>query len=287
LRTVVVSAADRGYFNLLKGLVLSLKDFESSRALPVAVLDGGLDEEQRRWLDAAGVAIHAVDLAPLPPRADGRRVISPTQRLRPRLPDVIPGYDVYLYMDADLWVQTDDAVAVYLRGAGAGSMVVTPEVHTAFRAMYRVREFDLKLAAYERLLDKATARRLAPLPTINCGCFALKATAPHWRLWQRTLERIMARDDFFYGEQIALNHVLYDQGDAAPSLFLSAYFNWVCHQALPAVDHRSGRLCDPLPPFVPLGVVHLTNKTKNGEVVLHRTDGSRVRRSLRYRSGDY
>ena len=93
VRTVVVTAADRGYFDLLRGLVLSLRDFPASADLPIAVLDAGLDEPQRAWLDEAGASLHPVDLPPLPERADGVRVISPSQRLRPHLPDVVPGFD--------------------------------------------------------------------------------------------------------------------------------------------------------------------------------------------------
>jgi hypothetical protein len=97
----------------------------------------------------------------------------------------------------------------------------------------------------------------------------------------------MERDSFFYGEQIALNHVLYEQADDAPSLFLPPHFNWVCHQALPAIDPATGQLCDPLPPFQPLGIVHLTSATKNGARELHSIDGTRLHRSLRYRAGEY
>lgn len=287
MRSVVVTAADSGYFDLLRGLVLSLRAFPALAGLPVAVLDAGLDDTQRAWLDEAGASLHPVDLEPLPPRDDGVRVISPSQLLRPHLPDVVPGYDVYIYMDADIWVQTADALTSYRRVAAAGSMVIVPEVHTAFPSMYRVREFDLKTATYKRLFDRDTVRKLAFRPTINCGCFALAATAPHWRLWAGALEDIVARDNFFYAEQIALNLVLYDNAAQAPSLFLPPHFNWICHQALPAIEHRGGLLCDPLPPFQPLAIVHLTGNTKNGVRQLARTDGTRVERSLRYRAGDY
>ena len=48
----VVSGADAAYFDLLEGLVLSLKAGPFGRTLPISILDLGLDAAQRRWLEA-------------------------------------------------------------------------------------------------------------------------------------------------------------------------------------------------------------------------------------------
>jgi len=44
----VVSAADATYFELLRELVISLRQGPLSRALAVSILDLGLDAEQKR-----------------------------------------------------------------------------------------------------------------------------------------------------------------------------------------------------------------------------------------------
>ena len=282
MRVTVVSAADSTYFPLLQGLVLSLKQHAATRELPIAVLDVGLSDVERVWLAGMRVDIRQARLPPLPPRRDGRPVLSVAQRLRPALPTLVPDYEILMWMDADLWVQLEWAVPVYLRAAESGAMAITPEVHVAYASLYGPRQLQGMFATYSKLFDREAAEQLSPNPTINSGCFALRADAPHWRLWHETLEAVLAKDDFYYAEQFALNHLLYRRARDAPARFLAAGCNWICHQALPMVSHRDGRLCEPVPPFAPLGIVHLTVHAKDGEHRLATTDGQSVTRSLRY-----
>ena len=288
----VVSAADSGYFHLLQGLVLSLKAQRSSAELPVTVLDVGLAEAECAWLEAQGVARIAVAriaerLPPLPERADGKPKLSLAQRLRPHIPDLVPGHALYLWMDADLWLQREGVIPIYLKAAEQGRMAIVPEIHLAYPSLFSQRQYAGMFKTYEQLFDRATAQALAQNPTINSGCFALAASAPHWRLWAETLEGLLRRDSFYYAEQFALNHVLYSRGKEAPSRFLPAGFNWICHQALPVLDAKTGLLLEPAPPYPPLGIVHLTVGAKAGERELRAADGGRVKRSLKYRAGNY
>lgn len=282
MRVTVVSAADSGYFPLLQGLILSLQSHAATRPLPVTVLDVGLSDAERVWLASHKAEVRPVKLPPLPPREDGRPAVTVAQRLRPSLPSLVPGFDMLMWMDADLWVQLDWVVPLYIRAALGGAMAIVPEVHVAYPSLYGARQLRGMHATYRRLFDQATADALAPNPTINSGCFALMANAPHWRLWAETLDAVLAKDSFYYAEQFALNHLLYTRPQEAPARFLPAACNWICHQALPVIDHRNGRFCDPVPPFPPLGIVHLTVHAKDGEHAMKTTDGKPVTRSLRY-----
>lgn len=284
---VIVSAADEKYHHLLLGLVLSLRALPASREMAVVALDVGMTAAQREALAALGVTCVAASLEPLPPRADGRPPLSVAQRLRPQIPRLVPGYGTYLWMDADLWVQRDWVVPLFLRAAGRGAMAIVPEVHVAYPSLYGASQLRAHFATWRRLFDQQTAEALARNPTINSGLFALRGDAPHWDLWAGTLQAILARDDTYYGEQLALNHLLYTRPREAPARFLAASCNWICHQALPVVDHQSGLLCDPVPPYPVLGAVHLTVGAKEGEKSLRATDGGQVTRSLKYRGGAY
>lgn len=292
MRATIVSAADSGYYHLLKGLVLSLRAQSSSKSLPITVLDVGLSEDECAWLEGEGVervetARLAEHLPPLPQREDGRPVLSLAQRLRPHIPDLVSGADIYLWMDADLWVQSEGVVPLYLKAAQQGRMAIVPELHLAYPSLFSAKQYRGMFQTYENLFDRETAKALAQNPTINSGCFALAAEAPHWRIWAETLETALRRDSFYYAEQFALNHMLYTRRKEAPSLFLSAGYNWICHQALPLFDAKSERLLEPTPPYPPLGIVHLTVGAKSGEKELRATDGTRVKRSLKYRGGAY
>jgi hypothetical protein len=288
----VVSAADSGYYHLLKGLVLSLRAQPGSARLPITVLDVGLAPDEVAWLERercelVGVDRIAATLPPLPDRNDGKPKLSLAQRLRPHIPALVPGRKIYLWMDADLWLQRDGVLSYYLKAAERGRCAIVPEMHVAYPSMFSAGQYGGMFKTYERLFDRETAKALAQNPTLNSGCFALAADAPHWKLWADTLEALLRRDTFYYGEQFALNHVLYARKKEAPSLFLPAGFNWICHQALPVVDHKTGLLLEPTPPHGALGIVHLTVGAKSGEKALRSTDGGSVTRSLKFNGGDY
>lgn len=288
----VVSAADSGYYHLLQGLVLSVRAQPGSAQLPITVLDVGLAADEIAWLErerceVIGVARIGERLPPLPERQDGKPQLSLAQRLRPHIPDLVPGREIYLWMDADLWLQRDGVLLYYLKAAERGRIAIVPEMHVAYPSMFSAGQYGGMFKTYEKLFDRETAKALAQNPTINSGCFALAAKAPHWRLWAETLERLLRRDNFYYAEQFALNQVLYARRKEAPSTFLPAGFNWICHQALPVVDGKSGLLLEPTPPHAPLGIVHLTVGAKAGEKELRSTAGGTVKRSLRFRGGAY
>lgn len=285
MKSVIVSAAGGGDFHRLQGLILSLKDYPASRDLPVTVLDLGLAEAQRAWLEERRVALRPAGLAPLPPRADGLPAVSAAERLRPSLPALVPGFELYLWMDPGLWVQQEGMVPMYLKGGATGLMAITPQVHVSYADTYGARPLQARFKTYERLFDRKVAELLAPNPTISAGCFALKAGAPHWALWDKALTAVLAKDNFAGAGELALNYVLYGFGAEARSLFLPATANWICAQSLPLIDSRTRRLCEPVPPFLPIGI--LNPPPGAGETELRVTDGGRQKRSLSYRAGSY
>lgn len=287
MRAVAISAADSKYFHLLQGLVLSLAEQAKGLDLPLVVLDVGLTEAERSWLAQQGVGIKAIEglKAPPAPGPDGKPKLSAAQRLRPFLPQLVPGYELYLWIDADIWLQSPQVLPLFIRSAAAGGIAIVPEVHVAYRSLYggaHARGMYGQLATF---FDKETAEAMAFNPTINSGFFGLRADQPHWRQWAETLTQLSAKTDFYYSEQIALNHVIYRQG--AKARFLPAWCNWICHQALPVLEVKSGQLLDPTPPHAPLGAIHLTVSAKAGEFELLGSDGARHRRTLKYRAGNY
>src|SRR5262249_20785267 len=131
---------------------------------------------------------------------------------RPFLPRYFPGFDLYLWIDGDCWIQQGDAIALYLAAARGGALAVAPEIHRSRRA-YRVAwpEFSaVNGAAFEACFDKATADRLVRYPLINAGVFALEVDAPHWRGWAELLREALQRSTNMT-DQIALNVLVYDR----------------------------------------------------------------------------
>ena len=48
---IIVSGADSGYFELLQGCILSIRDKPEGANVALGVLDVGLSEAEHRWLE--------------------------------------------------------------------------------------------------------------------------------------------------------------------------------------------------------------------------------------------
>ena len=184
-RMLIVSGADRGYFPLLRDTVLSVRAQRPEAS--IGILDVGLEPEQRQWL-AARVA-HLVrpgwdiDFPQRDHTPEGRKA----QFARPFLPRHFPGYEIYLWIDADAWLQDWRAIELYVAAAGRDKLAITPEIDRAYKRHYkRPKLFGWTLAwkNYREAFGWRVADRLGRNPMVNCGVFALHRDAPHWEAWR-------------------------------------------------------------------------------------------------------
>jgi len=234
---------------------------DARRVLALGVLDCGLTEDQRAWCrNRDAVLVEPGWDFDFPGRArlkDGYKALT----ARPFLPRYFPGFDLYLWIDGDCWVQQGDALDLFLRAARTGKLAVAPEIHRSMRHYYHAwTEFStINGAAYERGFGRELAERLIRYPLINAGVFALKADAPHWRGWAEVLGEALQRSTDMT-DQIALNVMVYDHGYACEPL--PSRCNWPVHHATPAWDAERSLFVEPAMPYDPLGILHLTIYTK-------------------------
>jgi hypothetical protein len=279
---LIVSGADSGYFPLLRDLVLSIKVLRADA--PIGILDVGLLPDQRKWL-----AQHVAHLV-----TPGWDIVFPGQAqtpearkaqfARPFLPRHFPGYETYLWIDADAWVQDWRIVRLYVEAARGGKLAIVPEIDRAYKRHYkRPKWFGLTLTwkNYREAFGWRVADRLGRNPMVNCGVFALRADAPHWHIWGRIIERVAQRTRFFFVEQTALNYAIF--AEHLPVDFLPAYCNWMPGDAAPAFDAQRGLFVEPFSPHEVIGIMHLAGPDQKMHVFrLNRLDGGFVETSLRY-----
>jgi len=279
---IICSAADSGYFPLLRDAVQSVRALHSE--VSIGVLDLGLLPDQLEWLAATRVRI-------VQPGWDvefpGRESVPQTfkaQVARPFLPKHFPTYDMYFWLDADAWLQDWRAVELYLSAAGRDRLAITLEIDRAYKRHYkRPKLFGLTLAwkCYREAFGWRVADRLGRNPIANVGVFALHRDAPHWAHWARVMTRVLQRTRFFFAEQIALNYAIF--GDKLPANFLPAYCNWAVGDAAPAFDAARGLFVEPHAPHEVIGVVHLAGAEQKNKIFrLDRLDGGAVETSLRF-----
>lgn len=229
--------------------------------MALGVLDCGLTEAQRGWCVGQGASL-------VVPRWDfefpGRDRLKDGYKAltaRPFLPRYFPGFEVYVWIDGDCWVQQGDALALFVAAARTGALAVAPEIHRSMRHYHHAwTEFStVNGTAFESCFDRATAERLIRRPLINAGVFALAADAPHWVGWGDLLGEALQRSTNMT-DQVALNVLAYDRGyryEALPSRC-----NWPVHHATPFWDAGRELFVEPAMPYEPLGILHLTIYTK-------------------------
>lgn len=265
---------------LAKGLALSLLE-----NLPPAswgarpdphFIDLGVSPASRAWLEEKGIHILGFcrdDFYPEgPARALARHVDA--QLLRPFLPRLIPGYDMYMWLDADIWIQERGAIqdCIDATGAATGNMVICPEFHYGY-VPFRDLDAMLRFLTHQlgMLYGEEAARASRKRPVLNSGLFALAGNSSLWEKWASELAMLLARPGIppqalHLAEQMALNRILYEEGRAT---FLDPIYNYAC--AASAVTRNArGKVVVGLPPFTPVKAPHLLAFSRYGDMYLEK-----------------
>lgn len=261
---IIITGADARYYPVALGLLDSLAAAPMRSDTVIGFCDFGLSPEQRDALVARGIIVRTVDWYIDFIAQDRWEQELPGFRsmiARPFMPEIFPGYGRYLWMDADTWVQSSDAIDVLFDAADAEGFAAVPELDRTY-LKYRA---DPRIWLAERecvrdCLDEDTAARLFLRPVVNSGVFAVRADAPHSAAWQKRLRAGLAGRSFHpaqkFIDQNTLNAALHLDG--LPFAALPAAFNWLVGQSHPAWDVNTKRFVSPALPHEPLHVLHLT-----------------------------
>src|SRR5262245_24477855 len=132
-RAILVTGSDSRYFPLMRGMILSVLAKPEGRHVDIGVLDCGLRSDEVAWCLGQGARL-------VEPRWDvsfgGGLTVEPSFRAmtaRPHLRRYFPGYETYLWLDADVWVQDWSAPRLFLEAAQLGDISIVPEMHRSYR----------------------------------------------------------------------------------------------------------------------------------------------------------
>jgi hypothetical protein len=278
--TILVTASNENYFPLLRGLLESIEK-NGDGSVDIGVLDVGLAAATSKQLAARGVRVVAppwdYKLASEPPG------FALAQTARPHLPKHFPGYDIYMWLDADTWIQDWNAVGFYTECARSHGFAVTPESDRSYWQILPDGEVPVvRYQMFRSCFQEAPARTLAAFPLINSGVFAAHAAAPHWQQWSELLGEILGRQGWtFYAEQNSLNVVIRNGMNAGlKTAFLPASYNWMCNVG--PVMHDGEAFTEPNPPYERLKILHLASGAGNGIHKVLTLDGHERHMSLRF-----
>jgi hypothetical protein len=282
---VIVSAADAPYYCLLADAVASVRDKAESAGVAYAVLDLGLTEYQRAEL--ARRDVNFVKPGWDYPQARSQPEWFKAMTARTYLPKWVPGFDIYVWLDADTWVQRWESIELLCKGAEKYGFAVVAEADRAYtdiEAVTKDRGEIISFQERERKLrvyfgDKAT--KLRRFPTLNCGVFAASARCPIWDAWPKLMDVALTNNprDVFFAEQTAMNVALLS--GAVRYARLPAKHNWLLSSAIPRVGPND-EIVHPDFPHEPLGIIHRTAHTKRSTFCLIDIDGRQTKVGLGY-----
>ena len=288
--------ADSKYFELLSELIDSIQRFEQSKEVGICILDAGLTEDQKLKLSQKVDDIKSAEWDIKVPafKVMGKEWLK-SQVSRAFLPKYFPGYEKYLWIDADAWVNKWEALDLYFKGSNANKLAIST---SADRSYGRVLRADWLIGSIAKVksqnykhakssgFSETVARKIALMPHLNIGVFCLNADAPHWVVWQKNLKQALSSGKIFGSEQVAMNIAIYV--DDLEIEILPAYCNWT-HIYRLKFDTVNNTLVEPYLPNHEIGIVHLAGKTsdvvrfnKNYLSEIKTLEGKIIKKSLRF-----
>jgi lipopolysaccharide biosynthesis glycosyltransferase len=289
-KTIVISACDQMYVYLANDLFASLRNVKFKNAFDVGLLDVGLDDNNRRYFESLGVRVIKAEADidyPSREHWESKRPGIRTLTARPFLRRYFPGYDLYIWLDADVWVQTPDAIdTIIIEAQKSQAIFIAPELDRCYSPFFEsVLIWEKYASWYQTNFPQQTAAAMTLKPMLNAGVFALLAQSPIWDAWRDMYTEALQRtsefnDHTFMADQLGLNILLYLKGMKFSAM--PAAFNWLTIFALPKLDRETNMLVEPLPPYRPISQIHLTRPQKNVVEKIQCTDGSWTERKLTF-----
>jgi len=282
-RVVAFSACSSAFFEYYLDLIESLDDVGLGGRMTHALFDLGLTPQQTEILNTRGVRILEPKW-PVDPPAHQSSITFFGLAAKAYLREALPGFDVYCWLDADMWVQTAEFWDPLIDNANKGLFSTVMEEDPGYQ---NNRQLQLWLLVnYRRGYGLPAALKLCSAPLINNAVAATRADAPHWSIWQSEYEQLVRRTQRLPGmDQLSLTATLYRRNQ--PVKLLPATYNWVCSRAIPLWDQKLQRFIAPDHPSGTsarrrqISVLHLTTPSRGKAFAVMDTDSlNRTRRYL-------
>jgi hypothetical protein len=292
-KVAIVSAGNDPYFYLLDGLIASLEDAKLPANFDLCVYDVGLTTQQIHNLASRNVTVVAPPWTlDFPSKAEPPRWFRAMTN-RPYLPKYFPGYETYVWIDADAWIQQPEGIHAAIEAARGGSVAIVTErfgrsiVYPVPNLFGGIKETAVSEAGVRRHLAKCYRQCFGPetehcaqQAIYNTGFFALRGDSPIWDQWVQYLRRGLQNKPHKLVEQQALNLGILE--GAIPATVLPNRYNWNITCMEPVYDAASRQLVDP-DDRKTLGLLHLTDIKHLHFVEIPSLSGRTVRLWLRYR----
>ena len=263
-KIALISGCDANYFPILREWIESIRRFPQSKEFDICILDAGLTDAQRLALKPLTSAIINPQWpCPLPEAKIKGHEFLKACVCRPFLNTIFPGYDIYIWMDADTWLQDWRSIDLLIEGAQRRRIALMAQVDRGYpragrikwigRWPWKVRNFYYSNAL--QAFDFKTAKTLLTRHVLQAGVFAIHKDAPHWTHWQKLILKALKKGNIFTAEQLTLGIMCHIDGLEAE--ILPAWAHWLC-EFKPLWDEDKNIFVEPFLPHEPIGILHLS-----------------------------
>ena len=293
----IVSASDAGYFPLLQNLLLSIAANVRRCDVVAGVVDLGLTRDQADWVrQHCDIYVNDVDwhfgwpcIAKLP---DHRKALA----ARPFLPRYFPGHETLIWIDADAWIQTREAVDLMIEAAADGKLAIVPELSRSYPSAVSRPKVKLLPGGFPRRAttwmrqtfkkrhDRALANETLFQAVYNSGVLAMRPDSVGWKAWEDSFRLQPVKRSADICDQTAINHAIYTH--RIPVHPLPARCNWIVDLAVPVWDQQAQCYCEPHLPRTPISILHLLGQSKDRKPVCLDVSGRPVDQDLRFHPTD-
>ena len=291
---IIISSSDSKYFLLVKELYLSLMKHNILNEYDFAVLNTGMNKNQIDYLRDNKIKVKdAIWNTKVPSYKILGRDHLKTQVARAFLPDYFENYKVYIWLDADLWINDLDSFLLYEKGALQNNLTITPQSDRAYFNNAKVEWFmnfptkvkTINFKNISKSVSKKLAKKYAFYSTLNAGAFAISDSDEIWKCFQKNINLAAKKGRIFGTDQVALALSVHE--DKIPTQFLPSYCNWMCEFHLPIFDEKINKFLEPYLPYHPIGLIHLAglDDIRNDKNVLSNIkniQGEVIQKSLRF-----
>lgn len=267
MKTIIITGANEAYRDLLIDLLDSLNFWHAPLSTAVGVLDVGLTSSTK--LAISKRVNHIVNPIWDMTIDETLKKTKPHLRCllaRPFLRDYFPGYDAYLWIDADAWVQEKYAIEWLFNASKHGAMGLIPSADRSYR--YHPSHIAWRRNNLFSYYGSEALEFYNFHPYYNAGVFSLPADSNHWKIWEYYFDQGLKKNGKLICDQAALNYSIWKEKLTVYPL--PALCNWLCQYSIPKFNVETNRFHEPYLPFRSIGILHMASKTKRFQFKIQR-----------------
>lgn len=275
-KNLIINGCDSAFYSFMESSLDSLVRLGLDKNADIAILDLGLTHAQVATLTKRGFKVKKPKWS-FAIAKENRKEHQLGLVARTALREYFPGYEVYLWFDADAWAQTPEFFYELTEGARKYGAAVICENGSGYKKDFAYTKwwYGNMIAAYGLI----KGIKIAVQPVINIGILALSASAPHWDSWIKYYKifierRKKANNQHSFNAAIVL--------DKLPFYMAPARCNWITVLSDPIWNPKTKMLCEQNKLAIPLSVVHLAGPDKNKAYTLRQTSGGTFKTKLTF-----